>query len=68
MVSTDDRSADIARMVRANCEAQRDAMVAADAGALGAQPTAPGPLQLRIRFTRACGAWLASDTVASTWR
>ena len=26
------------------------------------------PLQLRIRFTRVGGAWLASDTVASTWR
>jgi hypothetical protein len=25
------------------------------------------PLQLRIRFTRVGGSWLASDTVASTW-
>jgi hypothetical protein len=26
------------------------------------------PLQLRIRFTRVGGSWLASDSVASTWR
>jgi Domain of unknown function (DUF4440) len=26
------------------------------------------PLRLRIRFTHERGSWLASDTVASTWR
>src|SRR3954451_12696564 len=30
--------------------------------------TGTWPLQLRITFTRAGGAWVAAGTVASTWR
>ena len=129
-MSTDQSPADVAATVRANYAAQRDAMVAGDADALGAQ-LADGftlthmtgyrqagaewladvrsgemayhavedvevlvdvdggtpvltartrteatiwgghgtwPLQLRIRFTRNDGFWLAADTVASIWR
>lgn len=134
-MSAHDRSAnenrtEIAAAVRANYQAQRDAMVAGDADALGAlltdgftlthmtgyrQPKAQWladvasgamayhaiddvavsvdfdgdtpvvtahtrteatiwgghgtwPLRLRIHFARIGGSWLASDTVASTWR
>jgi Domain of unknown function (DUF4440) len=97
--------AQAAEAARTNYQAQRDAMVAGDADALGAlladgftlthmtrylqpkvewladvrsgemtyhaiQDAAPTlrPLQLRIRFSRIGGSWLATDTVASTWR
>jgi hypothetical protein len=128
MRMVDEYRAEIAAAVRANYEAQRDAMVAGDADALGGlladgftlthmtgylQPkvewladvrsgamtyhaindvsvdvdadtpvltarTRTGatiwanhgiwPLQLRIRFDRMGGSWLATDMVASTWR
>jgi hypothetical protein len=126
----DEDRAEIAAAVRANYQAQREAMVAGDADALGAlltdgftlthmtgylQPRAEWladvrsgamtyhaiqdvdvtvdadadtpvvtartrteatiwgghgiwPLQLRIRFGRMGGSWLATDMVASTWR
>jgi hypothetical protein len=76
--SADEDPAEIAAALRANYEAQRDAMVAGDADApvlIARTPTeatiwgshGTWPLQLRINFILVGGSWLASDTVASTW-